>query len=81
MQNLRFMYLFISGVFRTNQISMKDLFSEIVIRLKSLTTMHEKCSIKEFFLVCIFPYSDWIRENADQKKLRIWTLFTLAKNF
>ena len=71
MQNLRFVYLFISGVFRTNQISMKDLFSEIVIRLKSLTTMHEKCSITEIFLVRIFPYSDWIRENADQKKHRI----------
>ena len=81
MQHLRFMYLFISGVFRTNQISMKDLFSEIVIRLKSLTTMHEKCSITEIFQVRIFPYSDWIRENADQKKHRIWTLFTLAKNF
>ena len=51
-----------------------------------------KTSKKEFFLVSIFPYSDWIRtrknsifgkspysvgirENTDQKKLRIWTLF------
>ena len=30
----------------------------------------------EFFLVRIFLYSDWIQENTDQKKLRIWTLFT-----
>ena len=28
------------------------------------------------FLVRIFLYSDWIQENTDQKKLRIWTLFT-----
>ena len=28
------------------------------------------------FLVRIFLYSDWIQENANQKKLRIWTLFT-----
>ena len=52
----------------------------------------EKCPYTEFFLVRIFLYSDWIRrfdsirskppyskrmqENLDQKKLRIWTLFT-----
>ena len=33
-----------------------------------------KCPNTEFFLVLIFLYSDWIRENTDQKKLRIWTL-------
>ena len=38
--------------------------------------LHEKCPNTEFFLVRIFPHSDWIRENMDQKKLRIWTLFT-----
>ena len=44
----------------------------------------------EFFLVLIFPHSDWIRrdtispysvqmrQNTDQKKLHIWTLFTLC---
>ena len=46
--------------------------------------LREKCPNMEFFLVCIFLYSDWIRrslylvriqENTDQKKLRIWTLF------
>ena len=35
-------------------------------------TLREKCPNKEFFLVCIFLYSD-------QKKLRIWTLFTQCK--
>ena len=44
------------------------------------------------FLVRIFPHSDWIRrdtpsysarmrENTDQKKLRIWTLFTKCKSY
>ena len=28
------------------------------------------------FLVRIFLYLDWIQEDTDQKKLRIWTLFT-----
>ena len=32
--------------------------------------------VLEFFLVRIFLYSDWIQENTDRKKLRIWTLFT-----
>ena len=46
----------------------------------------EKCLNTEIFLVRIFLHLDWIRrftpysvrirENTDQKKLRIWTLFT-----
>ena len=36
----------------------------------------EKCSNMEFSLVHIFPYSVQIRENVDQKKLRIWTFLT-----
>ena len=49
-------------------------------------TMREKRPNTELFLVRIFPYLDWIRRftlysvqirgNMDQKKLRIWTLFT-----
>ena len=35
----------------------------------------EKCPNTEFFLVCIFWYLDWIRENMGQKKLRIGTIF------
>ena len=42
-------------------------------------TMHEKCPNTEFFLVCIFLYSDWIQENTDQRKLRLWILFTQCK--
>ena len=36
----------------------------------------EKCPNTEFLLFRIFPYSIQIRKNTDQKKLRIWTLFT-----
>ena len=35
--------------------------------------------IWSFFLVCIFPYLVGIRENTDQKKLRIWT-FSRSEN-
>ena len=35
----------------------------------------KNCLNKEFFLACIFPHLDWIRDNTDQKKLRIWTFF------
>ena len=42
-------------------------------------TLREKCSNTEFFLVRIFLYSDRIQKNTDQKKLRLWTLFTQCK--
>ena len=38
--------------------------------------LHEKNPNTEFFLVRIFLYSEWIQENTDQEKLRIWTIFT-----
>ena len=38
--------------------------------------LHEKCFNTEFFLVRIFLYSVRIQENTDQRKLRIWPLFT-----
>ena len=45
----------------------------------------EKWPNTEFFLVLIFPHSDWIRrfiwETMDQKKLRISTLFTHWSKF
>ena len=46
-------------------------------RLKKLLNipLRRNCPNKEFFLICIFPYLDGIRENTHQKKLRIWTLF------
>ena len=57
-----------------------------------IATLCEKCPNTEFFLVHIFPHSDCILrdskyfsvfspngENADHKKLRIWTHFTQCK--
>ena len=38
--------------------------------IKETLTLCEKCPNTEFFLV-------WRQENTDQKKLRIWTLFTV----
>ena len=38
--------------------------------------LREKCPNTEFFLVRIFVHSVRIQENADQKKLRLWTLLT-----
>ena len=40
--------------------------------------LREKCLNTEIFLVRIFLYSFRIQGNTDQKKLRIWTLFTLC---
>ena len=38
-------------------------------------SLREKCPNTEFFLFLIFPYSARMKENANQKKLHIWTLF------
>ena len=32
-------------------------------------------------MLCISPYLVQMRENTDQKKLRVWTLFTQCKRF
>ena len=41
-----------------------------------LQSLRNKGQNTEFFLARIFPYSVQIWENTDQKKLRIWALFT-----
>ena len=48
--------------------------SSFILTTKS--SLPIKCSNTEFFLVRIFLYSVRMQENMDQKKLRIWTLFT-----
>ena len=54
----------------------------IAVILDLNPSLHEKCQNTEFFLVriteilLISPYSALMRENTDQKKLRIWTLST-----
>ena len=42
-------------------------------------SLREKYPNTEFFLGRISLYSVQIQENTDQKKLRIWTLFTTTK--
>ena len=55
------------------------LDSELQQTLFLCLTLREKCPNTESFLLCKSPYSVRIRENTDQKKLRIWTLFTQRK--
>ena len=46
---------------------------------KEHTTLRKKFFLARIFLhsqISISPYSVRMRENTDQKKLRIWTLFT-----
>ena len=57
-----------------------DWKKAVVLTLLYLT-LREKCPNTEFFLVRILLYSDWIQENTNQKKLRIWKLFTQWKFF
>ena len=62
------------------------VFQDHVWAFVWFSALCEKCPNTEFFLVRVFPHSDWIRrdteysvrlrENTDQKKFRIWTLFT-----
>ena len=46
------------------------------MNIKKTGELCEMCPNTEFFLVHIIPYSVRMQENTDQKKLRIWTLFT-----
>ena len=54
------------------------MYSKGLTATPSFTSLalSEKCANTEIFLVCIFLYSNWILENADQEKLRISALFT-----
>ena len=65
----------------------KDMMANIYILLYKINplwisgffhgwSLCEKCPNTEFILVRIFPYSVRQRENTNQRKLRIWTLFT-----
>ena len=71
-------YIWHSGNYRVwNHSEMRINLSSLGFILKNFKyALCEKCPNMEFFLVCVFPYSVQIREQTDQKKLRIWTLFT-----
>ena len=61
---------FVRSKFSRSLVQKKNLIRQVVF------TLREKCSNTEFLLVRIFLYLDWIQEIADQKKVRVWTLFT-----
>ena len=71
---------------KTNLILLREAIKSFLMKFPTLTLpLHEKCPNTKFFLVRISPHLDWIRrdtysvwmqENTDQKKLRIWTIFT-----
>ena len=64
-----------------NLPSSRERFMEVLIDYLckkwpfSLISTAWKMSEYGVILVYIFLYSDWIQENMDQEKLRIWTLF------
>ena len=58
--------------FRSNAFVL--LFSNL--RILYILPLRKKCPNTESFPVRIFLCSEWIHENTDQKKFRIWTLST-----
>ena len=72
------------------KFSIKDFFGKLNKSAVSCgfdhISLRKKYPNKEFFLVSVFPHLDWerrdteysvrMRENMNQKKLRIWTFFT-----
>ena len=70
-------------VINTNCL-MQDFKQHCKILQEDLTqslTLYEKNPNTEFFLVRIFLYSVRMLENTDQKKLRIWRLFTQCEEY
>ena len=65
-------------VFLQSLSSFIEFFVQLIVKIKLMINipLREKCPNTESFLVFIFPYSVRIQGNTDQKKLRIWTLFT-----
>ena len=72
---------FLSAKFKDLKLyaSAVNLSSEITFSISD--ALHENCPNTEFFLVRIFLYLFRIQENKDQKKPRIWTLFTQLREF
>ena len=65
-------------MFTKSQSRINRLLERKGFVLTMKNSLREKCPNTEFFLVRTFLYLDsvQIQENMDQKKLRIWTLFT-----
>ena len=52
-----------------------SVFLVVITVLSVVFTALKVPKYRFYFLVHIFLYSEWIQENTDQKKLRIWTIF------
>ena len=72
-----------SILFDLNMYYRFSFISKLINWVISDPTVHKHCmksvQIRSFLLVRIFPYSVQMRENTDQEKLRMWTLFTQWK--
>ena len=76
--------LFSNQIFTISLILLNNVWGTRVLDIILETPLHENCPNTEFSLVHIFLYLDRINlriqleygKNTDQKKLRIWTLFT-----
>ena len=69
-----------SGILPANFYFLKQKWKhQDNINNKDTETLGEKCPNTEFFY-SYFSVSEWIRENTDQKKLRIWIPFTQWKD-
>ena len=64
-----------------NSQSNLERFSNLLEYFSASCSLRENCPNTENFLVRIFLFSVQIQENTDQKKLRIWTLFTQLFSF
>ena len=67
-------WLLYDNVLRHERVNMRKMW-------KWNKSPKQKCLNTEFFLKRIFLYSDWIQENRDQKKLRIWNSVFKKKLF
>ena len=78
MQTAAFAYVIFYAKFQIFLHFPNALYSSFLVDrlLLNSLSLREKCPDTKFFLVRIFLYSGQIHGNTDQKKLRIWTLFT-----
>ena len=73
---LIFLKLYLNYIsIQDNNCKLKIYNANDMLQMSSIS-LCKKCPNTEFFLVLIFPYLDWIRENTNQKKPQIWTYFT-----
>ena len=65
-----------TDVFLVHKVTIKNENFFVLIVSCLSTHQGKNFTLKEVFLVRIFPYSVQIQENTDHKDLRIWSLFT-----